>query len=408
MLATAAGHAAAAAGGRHVLLIQDTTEINYQAKARRKRDLGRVGNGTDCGLFVHPALVVDAADGVLLGLAGATIWRRHKSKAAHYQQQPIEEKESFRWIDTAQAAGARLEGAALITVVSDGEADIYEVFARLPDPRTHVLVRAHQDRALARTGRAPSASEPEEAAEAIGRLFARLAATPEAGRVSFPLAARPGRAARHVEVAVRFAPVRLRQPRRGADARDPACVPVWAVEAREVAPPPGEAPVVWRLLTSHAIGTLEEARGVIELYRQRWTIEQVFRTLKTQGLALEESLLADGRALENLAATALIAACQVMQLVQGRGAAGEGWSAELVFTPGEITVLRAVVRRFAGATLAQTNARKRGSLAWAAWAIARLGGWKGYASERPPGPITFVHGLQRFHAICEGYALASA
>jgi len=70
---TAAQRTGAAATGRHILLIEDTSEINYEAKAQRKRGLGRVGNGADVGLFVHPALAVDAEDGAVLGLAGATI-----------------------------------------------------------------------------------------------------------------------------------------------------------------------------------------------------------------------------------------------------------------------------------------------------------------------------------------------
>ncbi len=73
ILRTAAERTRAGAAGRHVLLIEDTSEINYQSKAKRKRGLGRVGNGADVGLFVHPALAIDAEDGAVLGLAGATI-----------------------------------------------------------------------------------------------------------------------------------------------------------------------------------------------------------------------------------------------------------------------------------------------------------------------------------------------
>ena len=67
---------AATARGRHVLAIQDTSEINYQAQCGRKHGLGKVGNGTDVGLFVHPVLAVDAQTQECLGLVDAQIWRR--------------------------------------------------------------------------------------------------------------------------------------------------------------------------------------------------------------------------------------------------------------------------------------------------------------------------------------------
>ena len=98
MVAHRASFVAAAAAGRHVLAIQDTSEINYQAQSRRKRSLGTVGNGTDVGLFVHPVLAVDADSGECLGLVDAQVWRRTTGKAANYKKLPIEDKESFRWL----------------------------------------------------------------------------------------------------------------------------------------------------------------------------------------------------------------------------------------------------------------------------------------------------------------------
>jgi DDE family transposase len=393
MLETAASRTNAAAAGRHVLLIQDTSEINYQAKSERKRKLGKVGNGEDLGLFVHPALAVDADDGTVLGLAGATIWRRDKVKAENYQELPIEEKESHRWLSTPSKARRLLSSAALVTIVADREADIYELFARLPDERTHILIRAEYDRALGERG---------------GRLFAAIARQSEAGRLEFELEGRPGRSARRVTLAVRFRPVTLRQPRRGADSRDPRQVTLNMVEVREIDPPKGEDPILWRLFTTHQLASLADAARMVELYRLRWNIEQLFRTLKSQGLQLEESFLEDGEALERLATAALIAACTVMQLVRGRGPEGETQSASLLFTPAEIKVLKVVVADRQGKTAKQKNPYRPGSLAWAAWAIARLGGWTGYASERPPGPITFTRGLREFHAMAQGYQLATS
>jgi hypothetical protein len=394
IVATAAARTAEAAAGRHVLLIEDTSEINYEAKAKRKRGLGRVGNGSDVGLFVHPALAVDAADGNVLGLAAATIWRRTKAKQKNYQSLPIESKESHRWIATAQAGRDALPTAARVTVIGDRESDIYELFARVPDARTHVLIRATKDRAVI---------GPERCA---GRLFATIAAQPEADRVGFDLTGRPGRTARRVTLAVRFCQVTLRRPRRGADKRDPRQITLNMVEAREIDPPAGEKPIHWQLLTTHEVNSFEQAARAVDLYRLRWTIEQLFRTLKSQGLDLEESLLADGQALEALAATALVAATRVMQLVQGRGEAGCHVPATRLFDATETRVLAALTRQYEGKTAKQKNPHPPASLAWSAWTIARLGGWKGYASERPPGPITFVHGLRRFEAIVQGYRLA--
>ena len=389
ILSAAGGRTAAAAAGRHVLLIEDTSEINYEAKAGRKRALGRVGNGSDVGLFVHPALALDGEDGAVLGLAGAEIWRRRKKKRADYQSQPIESKESYRWLSTIVAARARIERAARITVIADREADIYELLARLPDERTDVLVRATHNRALGDGG----------------RLLTMLGAQPEAGRVSFALPARDGRAGRTVVLAVRYCSTALRQPQRGAAAGDPPEVPINVVEVSEIDPPSKKDAVVWRLLTTHAVASLEDAMGIVEMYRRRWAVEQLFRTLKSQAIDIEASFLEDGAALERLAAAALVAATMVMQMVHGRGEAGWRLPAARVFSPAHITVLHALTPKLQGKTAKQKNPHPPESLAWAAWHIARLGGWMGYASERPPGPITFSRGLTRFEAIAEGFAL---
>ena len=88
MVAHRAKLTATAASGRHVLAIQDTSEINYQAQSGRKRRLGTVGNGSDVGLFVHPVLAVDAQAEECLGLIDAQVWRRHchvaKGRTRHF------------------------------------------------------------------------------------------------------------------------------------------------------------------------------------------------------------------------------------------------------------------------------------------------------------------------------------
>lgn len=143
---------------------------------------------------------------------------------------------------------------------------------------------------------------------------------------------------------------------------------------------------------------------VIGWYRARWVIEQLFRTLKKQGLRVEDSQLNTAEGLLKLTAIAARAACTTLQLVQARDGR-TNQSTGIAFTRAEVRTLEGLLPDLEGTTAAQKNPHPRRSLAWAAWIIAKLGGWDGYKSSRPPGPITFRHGLEHFHSIACGWSL---
>lgn len=381
---------AKACAGRHVLVIQDTSEINYESQRGRKRGLGTVGNGLDVGLFVHPMLAVDAERGYCLGLLDVQVWRRTKAKSKNYRRQPIEEKESIRWLKGPQRAKAALGQAAMVTVIDDREGDIYEKWDRLPDRRTHLLTRASRDRAVV----------------GGGTLFAAMEQLPHMHSYQLDLPARQGkRQARQANLIMRFGRIRIRRPGSCSDPDAQAEIELSAIEVIEQNPPDGEAPVHWRLLTTHAVDTVAQAMTVIGWYRQRWHIEQLFRTVKTQGLGIEESVVEDGDVLEKLVVIALIGATISMQLVLARASPHHDQPASHVFDDRQIEVLTALQAKLQGKTVKQQNPFAPQSLAWAAWSIARLGGWTGYESERSTGPITMSRGLTRFNAITEGYFL---
>jgi hypothetical protein len=390
MLANAAARLAPLVAGRHVLAIQDTTELNFAAHARRTRGLGRVGNGVDRGFFMHPMLVAEAAaGGGIIGLASARIWIRHKRKRPDYRRQPIEKKESYRWIAGAEQAKTALASAAMITVISDAESDIYDDFVRIPDARTHLLTRACQDRKLA----------------GGANLYTYADSLPERDRYTLALQTTKKRAARTAQMALRFAPITICRPADCPDKSLPRAVTLFLVEAREIAAPAGVEPVCWRLLTTHVVETVAQARQIVAWYCQRWHIEQLFRTLKRQGLQLESSLVEDGKALMKLSVLALIAAVRTLQLTLARDGTSDQ-PAATAFDPDEIVALTYLLSTLEGQTAKQRNPFPINSLAWAAWIIARLGGWSGYASGRPAGPITMLHGLTRFAAILHGFTLA--
>jgi hypothetical protein len=156
------------------------------------------------------------------------------------------------------------------------------------------------------------------------------------------------------------------------------------------------------LLTTHAATALAQARHVIDLYRLRWIIEEFFRTLKTADFDIEAADISEPQAMINFAAAATIAAVTVRQLVQAR----DGNTDQLLtdaFDPDDQPILEAVSAKLAGKTARQSNPHPKATLAFAAWVIARLGGWTGYYGK--PGAQVMRRGLQDFHAIKYGTAL---
>jgi hypothetical protein len=373
--------------GLHVLAIQDTTELNYAAHAGRVRGLGPSGNGVDPGLFVHPMLAIDAASRALLGLTGLQIWTRQTLARADYRQQPIEMKESYRWVQSAATAKRVLGAAAMVTVIGDRESDIYEEFDRIPDERTHLLTRACRDRALV----------------GGGRLFTIAQTWPVQHRFELDLRARPGRPARTAKVELRFGQVTIKRPGNCSDPSASSQLTLRLVEVKEV-DTSVEEPIHWRLLTTHEATTVAQSLQLVAWYRERWHIEQLFRTSKSQGLKLESSQVENVDALFKLAAIAMIAATKIMQLVLARDGTVDRPATDVV-APEQLPVLEVLQASLEGKTAKQKNPHLKHSIAWLAWIIARLGGWTGYASERPPGPITFRRGWDRFEQIAHGWRL---
>lgn len=383
MADTAARALAPRCAGRHVLAIQDTTVVSSQ------------GGG---GLYLHVMLAVDAEDDAVLGLVGGEFLHRTQGRKAVRHATPIEHKESHRWLRGAEQAARICAAAQRVTVVADREADIFEAFAQCP-ATVDLLVRATHDRALA----------------GGARLFAQADALPVASRTTLELPARPGRAARTVALAIRHMAAPLRAPRRIKRPAGLDPVTVHLVDVREEGgreeggreeggthEEGGRAttPIHWRLLTTHPVRNGEDAQAVIAVYRRRWAIEQLFRTMKTQGFDIEGVRIEDDVPRRNLVMAALVAAVTVQQLVHARdGRAGpDGMLRPLAdaFAPADKPLLEAWCATLEGKTARQKNPHPPGSLAYAAWVCARLGGWTGYYGK--PGPLVMLKGWQQFQA----------
>jgi hypothetical protein len=384
-----------------VLFVQDTTEIDVTRPAQQVEGTGPLDGGTRWGLRLH-MLHAFTPDGTPLGtLVGAPWMRaeRHPCRQplsrAQRAAMPIENKESFRWVETfrqARAEAAHCPDTRVISVC-DSESDIYEVLheAQAESHGIDWIVRGGQDRAV-----------QQESGEAARHLYDCVRAQPVLfsheihvrGRT--PKIAcetrgrRQARQSRRAQVEVRSARVTLCAPWRPND-KLPA-IEVNVVLVREVAAPAGDVPVEWVLLTSLPVDDAAQVREVIQFYCVRWMIEIFFHVLKS-GCRVEERRFEQVDRLQNCLAVYLIVAWRTLYVCR-LGRACPHINCEAVFEPAEWKPVWRVVRQSDLPHQPPTLGEMTGM-------VAELGGYvKRKAS--PPGPQTIWIGLQRTYdfAIC--------
>lgn len=392
----------AAVKGKMVLSIQDTTEINlYNHKNRIKHD-GSIGvtnaakNGL--GFMLHPSLIVDAVNLFPYGYSHVHVFNRslerepRENRDMHlYKQLGMAEKESNKWLYSSQATQSVLKDAAMVIIVQDREGDIYEQFATVPDERTQLLIRAKSDRTL-----------PEG-----GKLFSKVSSCNVAGNYSIIIEGdkRKGQQKRRADMEVRFTAVTIKKSSRTAKeaARE---VTLYCVEAKETGSAVKQS-VCWRLLTTIPVATFDDALMIIEWYSCRWMIEEVFRILKKEGFNVEASELGTGTAVKKLCLLTLDAIIKIFQMrIAYEADETDQIPAHICFEQVEIECLVIQCTQLEGKTEKQKNPYSKGSLRYATWVIARLGGWKGYTSERKPGITTLWIGLEKFYNIFKGWTSA--
>ncbi len=229
-----------------VLVLHDTTEFIYRreesaaigivSKQQTRYD-SRPRYHTTCGVLMHSSLVV-TQEGLPLGLAAIKFWTRDKFHGANALKRkinptrvPIEQKESYRWLENMRQSTALLAEPRRIVHVGDRESDIYELFCTAHDAGTHFLLRTCVDR-LAGEGDHTIADEMREVkVQGLHRIDVRN----KKGDVS--------QAVREL----RYRRIRI-QPPIGKQKLYPALtLPVLHATERDA--PKGREPIDWKLVT---------------------------------------------------------------------------------------------------------------------------------------------------------------
>lgn len=402
-----------ASSGRDVLIISDSSEVSMDLREDRItdwEDLGVLSNNETPGFHIHASMALDADSGHGLGLSDLILWNRIPSsaskeeKAASKLERSWEEKESYKWWLGVEKSLELVSQARSKTFIFDQGANFSSIWRAIDQVDAHFLIRGSHSWKTAHEGKKlfeyiPTFELAGEYSLAIRKL----------NRFNYSRNKPQRRKARTAKIAIRYGPVTIKPAirRRSRKSKE---VDLFFVDAKELdkSVPAEEKPIQWTLLTTHKLENLDDARRMIKWYEKRWMIEQLFRIIKRKGFDIESTELTHTQAIFKQSILTLEAGFRVLQLLLAReqdprNAPTIGNS----FTLQQQKCLRALNKKLEGKTNKLKNPFPKNQLAFASWVIARLGGWKGYNSQAPPGPITFKRGLDRFQQIFQGWIIFS-
>lgn len=367
-----------------VLAIQDTTDLNFTSHPKTT-GLGYINQTQQQGIKVHSSFAV-SGEGQPLGLLHQHCWTRTEraGKKAQRRTTPIQDKESYRWLTSLQAAEVGITQNVQLVHIGDREADIFELFALPRQANSELLIRAEHNRKVQHE---------------LGHLIVTINQAPVLGSVTLELARNPKRPARLAPLQLRAMQVCIEVPTHHPKphALEPVSLNVILVE--ETAPPAdGSQPIRWLLLTSLAVDSFEAAWQAVRWYSYRWLIERFHFTLKS-GCRLEQLQLQTKQRLRNALATYSVMAWRLMDLTYQARLEPEA-SCELVLEVREWRLLR---RKFEPKNRSKRPPTLHQAMVW----IAQLGGFLARKGDGEPGLKTTWLGLGKLHHLLEGAQLAT-
>lgn len=367
-----------------VLLVSDTTDINYTSK-KAMEGKERLTSKQD-GLWLQPTIVV-TPERLTLGIVEANFWHREPEvaeKSAETARErvkaPIEEKESFRWLQSYLNACEVARNAPDTQVIhmTDREGDIIELFELAIEQQkqgcfAHVIIRSQYNRLL---------EEMDEETKRQKKLWKRLKKEPSMGEIEFTIPPTEKRKGRIVKQQIKAATVTLKP-----ENKNKSKVKINAVMAIEENPPEGEEALVWIFITTLPIKNFDDVSKILSFYLCRWEIELFFKILKG-GCKIEERELQTTERMKKLIMTFLILTWRI-QFTMMLGRVCSEMSAGEVFEEAEWKSVYKIANN------KKALPRKPPKLGEFMIMIAKLGGYVDFKNAKPPGVKTMWIGMAR-------------
>jgi hypothetical protein len=369
-----------------VLTVQDTTFLNYTHHPQTE-GLGEIGKKEQQqrGFGLHTTFAV-TPQGQPLGVLAQQFLERPIGEAAHTAAElhklPIEEKESYRWIEAFQQTIALTPDGVQVVTVCDREADIYEMFVMAQEQHADLLVRAKTDRRLN---------------EETKYLWAKVESQKKAGELTVGIVGNDKREARQATVSIRYCTVKFQPPWRPQQKKLPS-VTLTAILVREENPPANiKEPIEWLLLTNTTVKNFQQAVQVIEWYCCRWQIEVFHKVIKS-GCRVEDCRLQTAARLKNYIALMCVVAWRLQWLTYINRTDPLS-PCTTVLTTIEWQAL--YMRIHKTSVLPKTIPSTHQAIRW----IAQLGGFLGRKSDGEPGIVVIWRGWKRLQDLATTLAL---
>jgi len=374
----------------HILVLHDTSEFSYTREENNigntrkiRKNVGKnfVGGKqyfTKCGVLMHTTLAI-SEDGLPLGLGAVKFWTRKDFKGTEQQKRhinptrvPIEEKESFRWVESLRQSTTRFGTPERCVHIADRESDMYEFFNEAKATKSHFLVRICVNR------RTTSGIN----------VYEQMRKQPVAGIYKISFTDENGKAV-ETELEIKFKTVEL-QPSDGRKAKIYGPLKVSIIFAKEVSNRKnGRPPIDWKLVTDLPISCLAEAVEKLRWYALRWRIEIFFKILKS-GCRAEDLKLREYERITKLISIYCILGWRVFWMTMMNREVQTA-PASLALTEVEIKILDHL--------FPQVDQRRKKILSDYILKVARLGGYLARSSDPPPGNQIIWRGLKKLGEI---------
>jgi len=363
---------------KEFLFISDSTSYVFTDR-KTLTGTGVLRNFKARGLIMHSTLVV--ANNVVLGLVNQKSWGRKPEdygKKIERKLLPIEQRESFKWIEHMRKAQEFLSENQHGIYICDREADMIDLFMENRHSNLDLLIRSSYNRRL--TG-------------SRLKLQDLLNNLPVMGSIDISINRAGKRKPRNAILELKFAKVNL-------FSKKSSTVTINVIEAREKnAADELLDSVDWRLFTTMELNSLEDTIKCVKFYTQRWLIERYHFTLKS-GCKIEELQLESDKRMFSAIAMYCIVAWRIMAITYFARHESNKPSKEF-FDKHEWEALYCFYN--------QTTVPPKTcpSIKQAVLMLAKLGGFLGRKGDGEPGMKVLWRGLRRLEGFINAYVLFS-